>query len=83
MSGKEDKDVVDRQDFESKIAQLQQIVDKLESDSSVTLEDSMALFEQGLSLTGECVGELNAMQAKIGELNKKLDIILGKSVSDD
>ena len=66
-------------DFEKKIAMLQSIVDKLESGSDISLEDSMSLFEQGLALTGECVNELNAMQNRIAELNDKLDIILGRT----
>ncbi len=65
--------------FEEKIGRLQTIVEKLENDGNVTLEDSMSLFEQGLVITDECVNELNAMQARIAELDKKLDIILGRS----
>lgn len=63
-------------DFEAKIAELQKIVGRLESDGSVTLEDSMSLFESGLKLTKECVDDLSAMQAKISELNNQLDLIL-------
>ena len=66
-------------DFESKISKLQSIVEKLENDASVTLEDSMSLFEQGLALTGECVNDLNEMQARIAALNNKLDTILGRA----
>lgn len=62
--------------FENKISELQKIVAQLEGDSSVTLEDSMSLFEKGLALTKECVDDLTAMQSRIIELNKKLDIIL-------
>ena len=63
-------------DFEAKIAELQKIVGRLESDGSVTLEDSMSLFESGLKLTKECVDDLSAMQARIADLNNQLDLIL-------
>lgn len=63
-------------DFEKKIADLQSIVDRLEGDKSVTLEDSMSLFESGIAITRECVDSLNAMQARISALNKELDLII-------
>ena len=62
--------------FEQKLAQLQKIVDKLEGDSSVTLEESMDLFKDGLALTEQCVDNLNAMQTRIAELGSRLDLIL-------
>ncbi len=70
------KQTTSSSDFESKIAELQKIVGRLESDGSVTLEDSMSLFESGLKLTKECVDDLSAMQARISELNNQLDLIL-------
>lgn len=63
-------------DFEKKIAELQNIVTKLESDANVSLEDSIALFENGLELTKQCVDSLNGMQSQINDLNKQLDLIL-------
>lgn len=67
-------------DFERKIEQLQSIVDKLESDG-LSLEQSMALFESGLSITKQCVADLNGMQAKIEDLNGQLDLILRQSLT--
>lgn len=64
-------------DFENKLGELQKIVTKLESDQSVTLEDSMSLYEQGLKLTKECVDDLSALSSRIAELNDRLDLILG------
>ncbi|MDE6401252.1 MAG: exodeoxyribonuclease VII small subunit [Clostridiales bacterium] len=63
-------------DFEKKINELQKLVDKMENDASVSLEDSMKLYEDGLKLTKECVNDLNAMQERISALNRQLDIIL-------
>ena len=51
-------------------------MDKLEGDASISLEDSMALYESGLSMTKDCVNDLNIMQARIADLNKQLDAIL-------
>lgn len=70
-------------DFEKKIAELQKIVDKLENDQSVSLEDSMALFERGLALTKECADSLSAVEARISDLNKQLDDILRKPLFGD
>ncbi|MCH5165756.1 MAG: exodeoxyribonuclease VII small subunit [Clostridiales bacterium] len=70
-------------DFEKKIAELQRIVEKLESDSSVSLEDSMKLYESGLELTKECVQDLNAMQSRISDLNRQLDSILQQPLFGD
>lgn len=70
-------------DFEKKIGELQKIVERLESDSSVSLEDSIQLFESGLALTKQCVDSLNGMQSQIADLNKQLDIILQQPLFGD
>lgn len=70
-------------DFEKKIGELQKLVDKLEGDAGVSLEDSMRLYEDGLKLTRECVDDLNAMQARIAELNRQLDVILQQTTFGD
>lgn len=72
-----EKQTVASGDFENRLSVLQKIVSKLENDQSVTLEDSMSLFEQGLKLTKECVDDLTALSARIAELNNQLDLILG------
>lgn len=62
--------------LEKKIAELQNICDRLENDPDITLESSMSMFESGLALAQDCVKDLNAMQAHIAELNKQLDSVL-------
>ena len=52
-------------DFERKIGELQKIVERLESDTGVSLEESVKLFEDGLTLTKECVDRLDSMQSRI------------------
>ena len=63
-------------DFENKLDQLQKIVGRLEGDSSVTLEDSVGLYESGLKIAKECVDDLAALSYRIAELNKQLDLVL-------
>lgn len=64
-------------DFEAKLAELEEIVKKLESD--VSLEDGMALFQSGLDLTKECIADLNETQKSIDKLKGELDKIVGSS----
>lgn len=70
-------------EFEKNIAELQKIADKLENDPSVSLEDSMALFESGLALTKKCADSLSAITERIDDLNKQLDEILRKPLFGD
>lgn len=70
-------------DFEKKIGELQRIVDKLESDASISLEESMALYESGLSLTKECVDKLYSVQTRVSDLNRQLDMILQQPLFGD
>lgn len=69
--------------LEEGIARLKEIAETLETDRSITLEQSIELFRTGLGITKDCVNELNDMQARIAELNGQLDVILGGEVDDD
>lgn len=69
--------------LEEGIARLKEIAETLETDRSITLEQSIELFCTGLGITKDCVNELNDMQARIAELNGQLDVILGGEVDDD
>ncbi len=74
---KEDKTNINTSEsFEIKIGRLQAIVDKLEGDPSLSLEDGMALFEDGLKLTKECVEELNVTRERIADLDRQLETVL-------
>lgn len=53
--------------FEEALRQLEAIVEKLES-GEASLEESIALFEQGTALAKLCEGKLNQAAAKIQEL---------------
>ncbi len=53
--------------FEEALQQLEAVVEKLES-GEASLEESIALFEQGMTLAKLCEGKLNWAAAKIQEL---------------
>ncbi len=51
-------------DFEQSLADLQQLVERLES-GELSLEDSLACFEQGIRLTRECQSALSQAEQKV------------------
>jgi len=57
------------QSFETALAQLEQIVEQLES-GELSLEDSLAAFETGVGLVKQCNQKLNEVEKKIEILIK-------------
>ena len=55
-------------DFEHSLAELQALVERLES-GELSLEDSLTAFEQGIGLTREC-------QAALAQAEQKVQILL-------
>lgn len=51
-------------DFEQSLAELQTLVERLES-GELSLEDSLGAFEQGIRLTRECQGALAQAEQKV------------------
>jgi len=51
-------------DFEQSLAELQQLVERLES-GELSLEDSLTCFEQGIGLTRDCQAALNQAEQKV------------------
>ncbi|MCP5325278.1 MAG: exodeoxyribonuclease VII small subunit [Oceanospirillaceae bacterium] len=51
-------------DFEKSLAQLEQLVEKLEG-SEYTLEQSLSAFEKGIKLTRECQAALQDAEQKV------------------
>lgn len=51
-------------DFEQSLADLQALVERLEN-GELSLEDSLAAFEQGIALTRECQGALAQAEQKV------------------
>ncbi|MDG1582175.1 exodeoxyribonuclease VII small subunit [Pseudomonas sp. GOM6] len=55
-------------DFETSLAELQTLVERLES-GELSLEDSLGAFEQGIRLTRDC-------QAALAQAEQKVQILL-------
>ena len=55
--------------FEEALARLEGIVDKLE-DGQATLEESLALFEDGMRLKAACQSKLERAETHVAELRK-------------
>jgi exodeoxyribonuclease VII small subunit len=55
--------------FEQSLKRLEEIVEKLEGEG-LSLEDSLALFEEGVRLAEECSRRLDAAEKKVSLLLK-------------
>ena len=58
--------------FEGKLARLEEIVSALER-GDAPLSESLALFEEGTKLVGECTRELDRAEQKVVKLMKGPD----------
>ena len=59
-------------DFEKTISKLENIVEKLESPQT-SLENALKLFEQGVSLAGDCEQQLKSAEHKVQILLQQKD----------
>ena len=62
-------------DFEHSLAELQALVERLES-GELSLEDSLTAFEQGIGLTRDC-------QASLSQAEQKVQILLERDCELD
>lgn len=60
------------QKFEACIKRLEDIVGLLE-EGTVSLEESIKLYEEGIELARVCMARLNEAELKMKKLNKSLD----------
>jgi len=58
--------------FEDSLKKLEGIVDKLEK-GDLSLDESLKLFEEGVSLSAACKQELEAAEGKVQKLVKQRD----------
>lgn len=58
--------------FEADIKQIEEILKKLES-GNLSLEESMRLFEEGVTLTKRCRDFLNEYQGKFTVIREELE----------
>ncbi len=54
-------------DFEKKLTRLEEIVQKMEK-GDLSLEQSLKMFEEGVSLSRECQKQLSAAETKVKKL---------------
>ncbi|MCL7462812.1 exodeoxyribonuclease VII small subunit [Pseudomonas sp. NW5] len=57
-------------DFEQSLSELQTLVERLES-GTLSLEESLGAFEQGIRLTRDC-------QAALSQAEQKVQLLLGE-----
>ena len=69
MENQEDQE---RPSFENALQRLEDIVTKLE-DESISLEDSIELYEEGTKLSNYCSQILEKAELRIEEVNKQND----------
>ena len=65
-------------DFEKSLTELENIVKKLE-EGSLSLEDSLVLFERGVALARVCKTRLDEAELKVSELTKDKDGLFQES----
>ena len=58
--------------FETELARLEEIVDRLSTDS-VSLDEALRLFEEGVSRLRAVTGRLSAAEARIALLSERDD----------
>ncbi|MGB7537446.1 MAG: exodeoxyribonuclease VII small subunit [Anaerolineales bacterium] len=72
MSPKQKKSSDQAPSYEKAYAELQEIVNKLES-GEIPLEEALALYERGQALAKTCAGLLDKAQLRIRELGSRLE----------
>jgi len=60
-----------KETFENKLHRLEEISNLLENEE-VGIESAIALYEEGIKLSKECMGTLKGAELKITELKAKL-----------
>lgn len=60
-------------DFESAIAELEQIVGRLEA-GEMSLDASLGLFERGIALSRYCHEQIGSAERRIEQLTEKGDV---------
>lgn len=60
-------------DFEATLAELEALVEKMES-GSLTLEESLTAFERGVKLTRACQSALQSAELRVKALSEDGDV---------
>ena len=59
-----------KKNFEESLARLDELVNALEK-NEIPLDESIALFQEGLELVKECEGQLKNFEMKVEELTSE------------
>jgi exodeoxyribonuclease VII small subunit len=71
VSGRDEESMAMQQlSYEEAIQELEKVVARLES-GEISLDESMALFKRGMSLSEICAGKLSAIEKQITQLLEK------------
>ena len=62
-----DKEKIEELSFEDSYARLEQVIEKLEQ-GDLSLEESVALYEEGMQLAEHCGRELDDAELKVTQL---------------
>tara|TARA_A100001037_G_scaffold297272_3_gene319038 strand:- start:2368 stop:2604 length:237 start_codon:yes stop_codon:yes gene_type:complete len=68
------KDTAQTPDFESALAELEDLVEQLES-GELPLEESLKAFEKGIALTRHCQNALKAAELKVKALTENDELV--------
>lgn len=68
------KDTAQAPDFESALAELEDLVEQLES-GELPLEESLKAFEKGIALTRHCQNALKAAELKVKALTENDELV--------
>lgn len=72
MAVKKNKPVqINEKSFEENFSRLEKILEKLENED-VSLDETLKLYEEGLTLTKICYDKLTNAELRIKEINKTL-----------
>ena len=71
-ANQEDSEEREPIDFEATLAELEELVGKMEA-GSLSLEESLAAFERGIKLTRECQSALRSAELRIRALTQEGD----------
>lgn len=71
--------MAEKKTFEQSISELEEIVSRLES-GSVTLDESLSLFEKGIKLSKSCQKMLDSAEKKVSVLMANED---GEMIEED
>lgn len=68
--------------YDAMIARLQEIVELMDSDQA-PLEQSIALYDEGITILEKCVSELQTAETRLKELRRRADGLFELVLRDD